>query len=199
MVEKACWLLKTPEHQTSRCPDGSWCWWCCHPCLAETLHLPFRWDSLRNTFDTMGAFCNWGCMKSFNIDRNGITRGGIVAQNILVMRKQMTGQSTPIQAAPNRYALNVFGGTLTIEEFRSMSEATGPIVRMPDEMHRVHMGPQQVVRDSSTPHVSNPEDKLNAIQATMTTNKTLKLKRPIPLKRDAKDNLEKSLGIKRKG
>ena len=65
--------------------------------------MPFRWDSIRNKFETMGSFCSWGCMKSFNLDRNGVNHGGIVAQNIVVMKKQMCkGAVTPIKAAPSR-------------------------------------------------------------------------------------------------
>ncbi len=47
-------------------------------------------------------------MKSFNLDRNGVNHGGVIAQNIVVMKKQMCGgKVTPIRAAPSRFALKV--------------------------------------------------------------------------------------------
>ncbi len=35
--------------------QGAWCWWCCHEFEGQSLHLPFKWDSLRNRFETMGC------------------------------------------------------------------------------------------------------------------------------------------------
>ena len=189
------WLIKQEPVRTSRCEEGSWCWWCCHPFDSPVLHMPFKWDSKRNKFDTMGAFCSWGCMKAFNLDRNGVNHGGIVAQNILVMKKQMCGGvMSPICAAPSRYSLKEFGGTMSIEEFRTVGSATGIIVNLPDEMHRFQAATRQKYEIQST---STSEKKMSDIQCTVATNETLKLKRPRPLKRE-ENNLEKSLGIIRK-
>ncbi len=189
------WLKKTEPPRTSRCPEGSWCWWCCHPFEGPVLHLPFKWDSNRNKFETMGAFCSWGCMKAFNLDRNGVNHGGIVAQNIVVMKKQMCGgEVRPIHAAPSRYALKEFGGHLSIEEFRSIGAATGTVLSLPDEMQRFQVATKKYEPSSV---ISSSDQKMCDIQSTVASNETLKLKRPKPLKRDV-NNLEKSLGIVRK-
>ena len=135
-------------------------------------------------------------MKAFNLDRNGVNHGGIVAQNILVMKKQMCGGAVvPIHAAPSRYSLKEFGGHLSIEEFRTIGNATGTIVNLPDEMHRFQAATRQKYEVQIT--ASTSDRKMSDIQCTGASNETLKLKRPRPLKRE-ENNLEKSLGIIRR-
>jgi hypothetical protein len=174
-----------------------WCWWCCHAFEGEALHLPYKHDVLRNRFETMGAFCSWGCMKAFNLDRNGVNRGGIIGQNILMMRKQVCGVLTSIKCAPNRFALKEFGGEMTVEEFRAIGTGKDHVtVHMPDEFLRY----QIVKRDKYEARGSTVKEldgKFQEIAWAPGTNETLKLKRPQPLKRDA-NNLETSLGITRK-
>jgi hypothetical protein len=135
-------------------------------------------------------------MKSFNLDRNGVNHGGIVAQNIVVMKKQMCGGAmTPIRAAPSRFALKQFGGSMTIEEFRSHGEATGHVFSLPDERPQVPLTAR--IKPMGTSAASSSDQKMSDIHSSSSTNETLKLKRPKPLKRDV-NNLEKSLGIIRK-
>jgi len=171
-----------------------WCWWCCHPFEGLELHLPYKYDSHRKKFDTMGCFCSWSCMKTYNMTYNRV-RASIISGNIVLMYKQMHDRIAPIKCAPNRYALKVFGGTLTIEEFRKLSES-GPRVhvRMPDEVYHI----QEVVAkyEVKAPTEGNLDAKFQEVSRSSTNNETLKIKRQKPLKRDA-NNLEKTLGITR--
>ena len=172
-----------------------WCWWCCHDFEGPELHLPHKYDPLRKRFETMGCFCSWGCMKSYNLSHNR-TRSGIISANIVIMYKQMYGNVQSIRFAPNRYSLKEFGGTLSIEEFRKCTnEGIRVIVNMPDELH--HIQDVMIKHDIRAPSDLDLDRKFNEISKTSTTNETLKIKRPKPLKRDA-NNLEKSLGITRK-
>ena len=172
-----------------------WCWWCCHGFEGTPLRLPHKHDSLRNRFETMGCFCSWGCMKMYNMTYNR-TRCGIISCNMVLMYKQMYGKVAPIKCAPSRYALKEFGGPLSIEEFRRLSE-TGPrvFVKMPDEVHHI----QEVVTkyEVRAPTEGDLDTKFQEISMSSTTNDTLKIKRQKPLKRDT-NNLEKTLGITRK-
>jgi hypothetical protein len=139
-------------------------------------------------------------MKSFNLDRHGVNHGGTVAQNIVVMKKQMCGGKVePIRAAPSRFALKMFGGHMTIEEFRSHGEPGGCVMSMPDEMFRVQIAMKPKYQDGATHHLTSAppaysDRKMSDIHSTVAKNETLKLKRPKPLKRE-ENNLEKSLGI----
>ena len=98
------------------------------------------------------------------------------------MRKQTNGNKyTPIRCAPKRPTLKVFGGTLTIEQFRDGS--SNVVVTMPWETH---------IMPDLTPVTRGAQ---KAVQVT--SDDTLVLKRAKPLAR-AKSTLEASLGITRK-
>ena len=170
----------------------TWCWWCCHPHENESLKLPYKYDDLRNKFSSSGHFCSWGCMKTYNISRNGVNRGGIIAANIVVMRKKIYGIVAPIKAAPDSHALKVFGGTMSIEEFRSYgTKDTGPIIQKVEALE-----PKQLLIKTALSS-TNDQSRLFHISDSKGTNEPLRLKRPKPLKRD-ENNLEKMLGITRK-
>ena len=166
----------------------TWCWWCCHEFTSEPLKLPFKYDPMRDQFCTMGHFCSWGCMKTFNLDKNGVNTGGIIGGNIVIMRKKLYGVIGSIQCAPYRFMLKEFGGTMSIEEFRAGSTIdVGPINN--SSINAVPAPPLKIPMKTST--------KLSEISNSVGTNEPLRLKRIKPLKRDD-NNLEKSLGIVRK-
>jgi hypothetical protein len=161
-----------------------WCWWCCHPFEGEILKLPYKYDELRNKFHTCGGFCSWSCMKRYAIDKYGITRGGIICSNIIIMRKKLYNKLGSIKMAPLREQLDVFGGDLTIEEFRSNS------VVDKEKPREIDMKP---LEDRVIPIISNTK-KMDEINSSTGKNETLKLKREKPLKRN-ENNLESALGL----
>lgn len=161
-----------------------WCWWCCHPFESETLKLPYKYDDKRSKFYTCGGFCSWSCMKRYAIDKYGITRGGIICSNIIIMRKKLYNKLGSITIAPLRERLNVFGGDLTIEEFRNNS------VVDKEKPKEIDMKPHE---DRLIPIISNTK-KMNEIKSASGKNETLKLKRDKPLKRN-QNNLESALGL----
>ena len=161
-----------------------WCWWCCHDFDTTPLSMPFRHDERRNKFYTAGHFCSWSCMKSYAIDRYGLTKGGLISGNIVMMRKKMYNQIGPVKPAPNRFKLKEFGGDLTIDVFReNQTLDTG----IPKE---VETNPYV---DNTIPFVSNTK-RMDEIKNASTGNNALKLKRTKPLQR-SHNNLESALGL----
>jgi hypothetical protein len=163
-----------------------WCWWCCHPFENKALELPYRYDEKRNKFTVCGKFCSWNCMKAFALSRYGDVRGGIICGNITMMRRKMYGIFSGLRAAPDRYRLNVFGGDMTIEEFRSG--------------HDVDVGEPKPIETQpapklmpSVPIVSSTK-KMEDIKGATSKNDALKLKRNKPLVR-SHNNLEAALGL----
>jgi hypothetical protein len=146
--------------------------------------MPHKHDSRRNKFYTSGNFCSWSCMKSFALDKHGLTRGSIICGNIIMMRRKMYNQLGSIKPAPNRFLLKEFGGDMTIEEFRL--NQTVDVVKPND----IEMRP---VVDNVIPFVSNTK-KMDEIKNASSNNSALKLKRNKPLKRDY-NNLESALGL----
>jgi hypothetical protein len=133
-------------------------------------------------------------MKAHTFDKYGLNMGGIIMGNIVILRKKVYNIVTPIRSAPWRFSLKVFGGTLTIEEFRkNETKDTPAMVASPfidektESVDFVKRVTQLRISDS----------KMQEISSSVGSNETLRLKRTKPLKRD-ENNLEKTLGITRK-
>ena len=161
-----------------------WCWWCCHDFETTPLSLPYRHDEKRNKFHTSGNFCSWSCMKSYAIDKYGLSRGGLICGNIVMMRRKMFDQIGHVKPAPGRYRLKEFGGDLTIEAFRENLTCD---VKPPAKIDTEPM------IDHIIPVISNTK-KMDEIKNATSNNNALKLKRTKPLKRNH-NNLESALGL----
>ena len=146
------------------------CWWCCYPFEWESLHFPHSFKA--NTFHTTGHFCSWECMKSYAIERNN---NGEQCEYITLMKKRMTGKVSHTRKAPSRFSLEMFGGTMSIEEFRGGKPC---VVKIPGEFYQEHLITKQDVPVGGG-------------------GGELRLKREKPLER-TKGKLETSLGIIRK-
>ena len=146
--------------------------------------MPHKYDDRRNKFYTSGNFCSWSCMKTYAIDKYGCNRGGLICGNIVTMRRKLFDRISPIKKAPHRQRLQVFGGDLTIEQFRENNVID---VEKPKEIS-IEPLPQRVI-----PIISNTK-KLSDIKGASGKNETLRLKREKPLKRND-NNLETALGL----
>tara|TARA_R110000803_G_scaffold76251_5_gene140837 strand:+ start:219 stop:500 length:282 start_codon:yes stop_codon:yes gene_type:complete len=90
--------------------------------------------------------------------------------------------------APCRHSLQVFGGSMTIEEFRE-NQTVDIVEKLP--INEVPYKSMVIKMNTDS------ADKLAQITHSNGKNEPLKLKRSKPLKRDV-NNLEMTLGITRK-
>ena len=124
-------------------------------------------------------------MKAHNIQR---INNGKTTMNIIIMRKKLYNIFGAIKSAPARQQLDVFGGPLSIKEFRkNQTVDTGPITPIKEEPYK-----SMVIKINT-----DSTDKMAQIKNSSGKNEPLKLKRAKPLKRDI-NNLEMTLGITRK-
>lgn len=177
------------------------CWWCVHALpIDPPIHLPVKYDSKLNRFSCVGNFCSWQCAKAYAIDM-GTSRSGETQSFLAMMRLRSIGRYEPLWPAPKRQALACFGGSMTIEEFRSF----GGLVEPP----RIHYPFEKLyfaTANGATPvntktgtlsvQVQN-SGRLKAIENSSTETDALRLKRSKPLSR-ATSKLENALGLKRK-
>jgi hypothetical protein len=162
-----------------------WCYWCCHDFDNEPLSMPYKYDERTNKFYTAGNYCSWSCIKSHAIDKYGLSRGGIICGNVVMMRKKIYNKIGSVKSAPNRYRLKEFGGDMSIEEFReNLTKDVGKV-------ENVEINP---VINNVIPVVSDTRRMEEILNATSSNNNTLKLKRNKPLKRNH-NNLESALGL----
>lgn len=165
---------------------GICCWWCCHTWEGPDVHIPFRYDDRTKKFTTLGHFCSFECAKAWGID-NGGSRWGEMLEFLALYRKHSAGKYVPTSPAPKRQALKMFGGPLSIEEFRKSSGPKAPWVHVPGDIHMVHTFGQGGVPDPTPPAADDAREG----------DGDLKLKRSKPLKRTA-SKLESALGITRR-
>jgi hypothetical protein len=98
----------------------TYCWWCCHPFDSCPVYLPIKHDYNRSThkefFRVKGCFCSYNCALAYGI-KAGYT--GVKALLVL-MRKLLDGieMTEPLSPAPAKEVLTIFGGPVSIEEFR---------------------------------------------------------------------------------
>lgn len=120
---------------------GLWCWWCCHPFDSYPVAIPMRQDQRTKQYQVFGNFCSWSCAKAYNFMGGLGGNAGNRASLMLSIRLKVFGEKDPVNMAPSRTALKVFGGYLTIEEFRKCSnrakviEQKPPFVYFPTEFY----------------------------------------------------------------
>ena len=92
------------------------CWWCVHQFENPPFGLPIKYEN--NKYEIQGCFCSLNCAKAYNLKENNYRTSEI---NSLIedFRRELFGvNSSPVQIAPPRQALSIFGGYLSIDEFR---------------------------------------------------------------------------------
>jgi hypothetical protein len=92
------------------------CWWCCHQFNTIPLGIPEY--IYKNTYYLFGCFCSFNCMMAYNIDINDYKIWNRQT-NIYQMKNKLDPENKLIiKPAPPRQTLKLFGGPLTIEEYR---------------------------------------------------------------------------------
>ncbi len=198
--------LQTPCGLPTEAPEqdltGLICWWCVHalpqkPCI----HLPMRYDDKLDKFTTIGNFCSWQCAKAYALDTNS-AKSGEIQSLLALMRMKAFGKYVPLWPAPKRQFLKCFGGTMTIEEFRTYGGLIEPpqlYFPIENQVRPIFSNAisDPVVQEGATTFQSTGNTLLKAIENASGQQETLKLKRNKPLARTA-SKLESTLGIIRK-
>jgi hypothetical protein len=93
-----------------------YCWWCVHPFDNPPFGLPIKYEN--NKYEVQGCFCSLNCAKAYNLKENNY-RTSEVNSLIEDFRRDLFGVNTlPVLIAPPRQVLKIFGGYLSIEDFR---------------------------------------------------------------------------------
>jgi len=110
------------------CTKNIWCFHCCHAFDGEPVRLPTNHDPRTDVWTYTGTFCSWSCAKSWNHADGRDYRSGIRGQLLTLLKKRTTGTLSRTVPAPPRVCLKVFGGTMTIEEFRASSQPPDAVI-----------------------------------------------------------------------
>ncbi len=115
-------------------PDSTniYCWWCCHPFNGVPCALPESYR--KEKFYVNGCFCTFNCAASYNFSKNDDNMWERYSLLNLMYKKLYNRNFVKINLAPPRETLKIFGGYLSIEEFRENSyknEKTFMVVKPP--------------------------------------------------------------------
>lgn len=132
-----------------RTQDGDWpndtgvrCHWCCHQFVGAPVSLPARLcsytphqgqggEGVVRRWEVSGCFCSVNCAAAYNFAENGDS-DSMWETYALLNRMHEPALSDRILPAPPREALMDFGGYLSIDEFRALSQPSQHISRVGD-------------------------------------------------------------------
>ena len=175
------------------------CWWCCHKFDTKKLSLPISYNGQLKKFEVYGTFCSFSCMKAYNKNDNLSNKNNRYTLITMMMNQMIEDYniSNNISIAPPRECLKMFGGTMTIEEFRkncakgivynTMLPPYIPIKTINDN-RQSYANYQWVKKD-------DPSDSVSALESTPKPKSYVN--NPIKIKSDeqAKNTLEMIFGI----
>ena len=95
--------------------NGQICWNCCHSFLNIIIGLPIKY--IDEIFYTYGNYCSLECASRYCFD-NLNNDSAEIYSIINLYNRIVNNSSKKIKCAPHKLTLNIFGGPLTIEEYR---------------------------------------------------------------------------------
>lgn len=105
------------------------CWWCSHKFDSYNVSIPLNHNSNTDIFKVYGVFCSFSCASTYLKHKPLFERSdSLCLLKYLYIR--LTGKKY-IKDAPSNYLLDIFGGPLTIEEFRKESQTLYKILEYP--------------------------------------------------------------------
>jgi hypothetical protein len=110
------WPLSTSVH----------CYWCSHRFDSPPVGLPIKYipssssSGGQGKFQTIGCFCSLQCACAYNFDSNRDSEDECMTRyGLLNALSAKLGCGRIVKPAPSRLALSMYGGHMSIDEFRS--------------------------------------------------------------------------------
>lgn len=98
--------------------NKSCCFWCCHSIDNLIYGMPYNYDTINDTYYILGSFCSLNCANAYNFSINSGSDKVWEVNSWIQMLGRRYGLKNVIRPAPSRYLLEMFGGNLSIDEFR---------------------------------------------------------------------------------
>jgi hypothetical protein len=154
------------------------CWWCCHQFNNTPCCLPEYYK--KDKFYVSGCFCSFNCTASYNFSKNDDNMWERFSLLNLMYKKLYNKKFVKISLAPPRETLKIFGGYLSIEEFREnllKNDKTYNVIKPPliSIIPKIEENISNTVKNIKNNYPLINENILNK------TQNTLKLKRNKPV------------------
>lgn len=170
-----------PQHTTRPCQ------WCLHSFDNPPVGIPFRKNAC-GTYDSFGVFCSLECASAFNFDRLHASHVAYARHTmcceLATEHSNQTVRPIKIRPAPPREMLKMFGGPLTIEEFRDKESSYSIVYPLPISAK------SQYSEGLSFSSIDTSGPKFVPIEDETIDNLTLGLRRPPVSKKGYRSTLE---------
>ena len=92
------------------------CWNCCHEFIDQIHGVPINFNS--GVFHTVGDLCSIECISRYAVDNmsNDIYT---ILPLINLYNNKINKNNNKVKLAPNRLLLDIFGGNMSIDEYRN--------------------------------------------------------------------------------
>jgi hypothetical protein len=142
-------------HKTDIC-----CWWCCHEFDDVPIGLPIEFNKKINKFMVKGVFCSFACMLAYKDEKKLNDKTYLINYLYTKLTGDMSfvnrDKNNTLRPAPPRCTLKMFGGELSIEEFRQSSKEN-KIYKMIEYPMCVH---NDYVEEVDIENIKNANSKL---------------------------------------
>lgn len=96
-----------------------YCFWDCHPFDSSPCYIPEKY--VNGKFYLYGNFCSFNCAAAYLFDKKDYNMFEKYSLLNLLYKKMYETESIKIIPAPDRLCLKIFGGILSIDDFRNVS------------------------------------------------------------------------------
>lgn len=168
------------------------CYWCCHKFFNAPFGIPVKYSD--DKFHVFGCFCGLECALAYNLSMKDQTDEMWERCNLLnfLCLKTNYNKQGYIKPAPPRLSLKMFGGYLSIEEFRNFSNK--------NKVLNINFPPMQTITqqieeinecdiNNDLKYIPIDTDRINRYKEKM------RLKRTKPLN-DTRNTLDSAVNIK---
>lgn len=97
------------------------CYWCCHKFNNPYLGMPIKYKN--NAFEVNGCFCSFECMCAYNFYSNENNYNVWEIYNLINIMANAMNYDKHVYPAPPRKCLSLFGGYMSIDEFRNFKSS----------------------------------------------------------------------------
>ena len=127
------WPLSTSVH----------CYWCCHAFNSVPFGIPLRYYA--GKYHVVGCFCSMPCATAYNFSVNKDSMDEcLVRYSLINSLSAAVGLDPVVKSAPDRLSLTIFGGHMSIQQFRSYSSDNKQLIINCPPMHSLTQQVEEV-------------------------------------------------------
>ena len=182
-----------------------YCWWCCHPFNCIPCSIPEKVEN--DTFIVHGIFCSPECAAAylFNDSNHSSSKDIWTRYSLLNLLYKDIYKEKKIEQAFSREILQIFGGPLTINEFRNTTNKSLYNVTLPkmksiiptishSSIHTSYSSNKFSINQDKQEIFPNDEINVEVVDTSVKKENTLVLKRSKPF-RKYDNTLEKCMNL----